>query len=112
MPRENWLRVYGADASEVMAACDETERGHELLHEDLPYPRGVVLHAVRHELARTVEDVLARRTRALLLDARAAAAAAPQVAEIMAAALGRNDAWMTDQVEAFSNLAAENYLGT
>ena len=104
MPEENWLRVYGADAPEVMAVCDEVERGHALLHERLPYPRGVVVHAARYEQARTVEDVLARRTRALLLDARAAGECAAVAAELLAGELGRDGAWVDGQVEGFREL--------
>jgi glycerol-3-phosphate dehydrogenase len=52
-----------------------------------------------------VEDVLARRTRALLLDARAAMAAAPLVATLMARALGRDAAWQQRQVVEFKELA-------
>ena len=106
MPTENWLRVYGADAPEVMAICDEVERGRDLLHERLPYPRGVVAHAARFELARTVEDVLARRTRALLLDARAASEAADEAATLLAAELGRDEAWAAEQAADFRSLAA------
>ena len=106
MPEANWLRVYGADADEVLAICREIEHGMDLLHDRLPYPRGVVVHAVRHELARTVEDVLARRTRALLLDASAAADAAEDVASLMADELGRDAAWVASQVAEFRDLAA------
>jgi glycerol-3-phosphate dehydrogenase len=106
MPSENWLRVYGSDAPEVMSVCDEIDRGHELLHERLPYPRGVVVHAVRFELARTVEDVLARRTRSLLLDAAAAAEVADEVAQLMAQELGRDAAWCSQQSADFHELAA------
>ena len=106
MPTENWLRVYGADAPEVMAICDEVDRGHDLLHERLPYPRGVVIHAVRYELARTVDDVLARRMRALLLDAAAASEASEDVANLMAAELGRDQEWVKAQIEEFRELAA------
>ncbi len=106
MPDENWLRVYGSDAAEVMAVCDEIEGGHDLLHERLPYPRGVVSHAARHELARTVEDVLARRTRALLLDAAAAAEVADEVAKLMSVELGRDEAWAAEQAADFRELAA------
>ena len=111
MPTENWLRVYGADAPEVMAVCDEIDGGHEPLHERLPYPRGVVVHATRHELARTVEDVLARRTRALLLDAAAAAEVAEDAASLMAAELGQDRDWEQAQVESFRDLAAGYTLG-
>ena len=100
------MRVYGADAPEVMAICDEVERGHDPLHERLPYPRGVVVHAVRHELARTVEDVLARRMRALLLDAAAASETAEEVAILMAKELGRDQDWVKAQIEEFHELAA------
>ena len=100
------LRVYGADAVEVRAVCAELERGEEPLHPRLPYPRGAVVHAARHEMARGVEDVLARPTRALLLDARAAAEAAPDVAALLATELGRDAAWQRAQVEAFRALAA------
>ena len=106
MPSENWLRVYGADAPEVMAVCKEIEGGMDPLHERLPYPRGVAVHAVRHELARTVEDVLARRTRALLLDAAAAAEVAEDVAGLVAAELGRDADWACKQAAAFRELAA------
>ena len=64
--------------------------------------------AVRHEMARTVEDVLARRTRALFLNARAAIEMAPAVAALMAAELGRDDAWIAAQVRAFGEVA-KNY---
>jgi glycerol-3-phosphate dehydrogenase len=65
-----------------------------------------VARAARFEMARTVEDVLARRSRALFLDARAASAAAPAVASALASALGRDDAWRESQARAFRALAA------
>ena len=68
--------------------------------------RAEVVGAVREEMARTVEDVLARRTRALLLDARASIEAAPAVAEIMAAELGDSEPWQSEQVAAFTKLAS------
>jgi len=64
---------------------------------------------VRHEGARTVEDILARRTRALLLHARASMSAAPRVAQLMAQELGKDLAWQENQVAAFSELA-QGYL--
>jgi glycerol-3-phosphate dehydrogenase len=56
-------------------------------------------------MARTVEDFLSRRTRALLLGARASIEMAPQVAELMARALGRDKAWQDNQVSAYKKLA-------
>jgi glycerol-3-phosphate dehydrogenase len=67
--------------------------------------------AARHEMARTVEDVLARRTRALLLDARGSIEAAPMAAELLAAELGRDMAWQQAQVRDYSELA-NGYLLT
>ena len=60
-------------------------------------------------MAQTVEDVLARRTRALFLDARAAVVMAPEVAALLAEELGRNAEWCEMQVEEF-NQVAKNYL--
>ncbi len=65
--------------------------------------------AVREEMARTVEDVLARRTRALFLNTRAALDMAPRVAEIVARELGRDEAWQRSQCAAFTAVA-QNYL--
>ncbi len=95
------LRVYGSDAAAIGAL------GHsEPLHPSLPYTAAEVIWAVRHEMARTVEDVLARRTRALFLNAKAAWEMAPQVASLMAKELGRDSAWEADQVREFRNVAA------
>jgi glycerol-3-phosphate dehydrogenase len=60
-------------------------------------------------MARTLEDALSRRTRALLLNARAAIAMAPRVAELMARELGRGPSWQAEQVRAFHTLA-QSYL--
>ena len=67
---------------------------------------GHVSWAARHEMARTIEDVLARRTRGLLLDARASIEAAPRVARVLAAELGKDAAWEKAQVDSFRELAA------
>jgi glycerol-3-phosphate dehydrogenase len=66
-----------------------------------------IRHYVREEMARTVEDILARRTRLLILDARAAIEAAPMVATAMAAELQRDAAWECTQVESFQALARQ-----
>jgi glycerol-3-phosphate dehydrogenase len=62
-------------------------------------------------MARTVEDVLARRTRALLLDARAAIEAAPTVADLLARELGRSDGWKLKDLANFQE-TARGYLYT
>jgi glycerol-3-phosphate dehydrogenase len=99
------LAVYGIDRKKVeRLAASETGLG-DLLHIRLPYLKAEVVWAAREEMARTVEDVLARRTRALLLDSSAAAEAAPRVAEILAEELHRDTGWQTNQVKDFSTLA-------
>ncbi len=75
------------------------------MHTDLPYTGAEVVWAARHEMARTVEDVLARRTRALFLNARAATAMAPEVARLMAAELGWDATRTSAEVAAFTALA-------
>ena len=103
------LWVYGSDAELVRAIASDDPKLLEPMHPDLTYCTAEVIWAVRHEMARTVEDILSRRTRALLLNARAAISLAPNVAAIMASELGENAAWAADQVTAFRALA-QNYL--
>jgi glycerol-3-phosphate dehydrogenase len=103
------LHGYGADAPALRALLAGDPRLDVPLHPALPVLRGEVVWAARHELARTVEDVLARRTRALLLDARASMEAAPAAAALLAEALGRDDGWAAAQVAAYRALA-EGYL--
>jgi len=100
------LEVHGADAIAIQEMIrSHPERGRQL-HAALPYVEAEVIWAARWEMARTVEDVLSRRTRALLLNARAAATMAPRVAEILAGELGRGGSWQRDQVERFTQLAS------
>jgi len=75
------------------------------LHPALPYTREDVIRAVRDEMACAVEDVLARRTRALFLNAQAAIKMAPAVASIMADEMGFGNAWESAQVEEFDRTA-------
>jgi glycerol-3-phosphate dehydrogenase len=57
-------------------------------------------------MARTIEDVLARRLRLLFLDAKAAISAAPRVAALMAEVLDLDEHWQQQQLEQFGRLAA------
>lgn len=99
------LSQYGAIAPDVQALIGKDLQWSLPLHQNLPYQQGVVVWAARYEMARTVEDVLARRTRALLLDAHASMEAAPLVASIMAQELERDLSWQRAQVEAYLALA-------
>jgi glycerol-3-phosphate dehydrogenase len=103
------LAGYGSDAPGLRELFKEEAAFGEPLHDAFPIRAGEVVWATRHEMARTVEDALSRRTRALLLDARSAIEVAPRVAELMAAELGRDAAWQAEQVAAFNELA-EGYL--
>ncbi len=103
------LRSYGSDASAVASLIRTQPSMATPLHPSLPYVEGEVVWHARKEMARTVEDVLARRTRALLLDAQASIAAAPAVARLLASELGHDDTWIQSQLEAYQNLA-EGYL--
>jgi glycerol-3-phosphate dehydrogenase len=103
------LWVYGSDAAEVRALADGDASLLEPLHPALPYCAAEVLWAVRAEMARTVDDVLSRRTRALFLNAHAAIEMSPRVAVIMASELRYGDAWVRDQLAAFKSLA-ETYI--
>jgi glycerol-3-phosphate dehydrogenase len=102
------LRVYGSDAP----AIQDLMRGEPALAEPLdaalPYTGAEVVWAVRHEMARNVEDILARRTRALFLNAKAAMRMAPRTAGLMARELHRDDAWQKSQVGSFGEVA-QNY---
>ena len=103
------LWFYGSDAPAVRAMEGAPGLG-ERLHPRLELTAGQVVWACRREMARTVDDVLARRTRSLLLDARAALEAAPRVAELMAKELGRGAAWAEGQVADFAAIAAVHTL--
>ena len=97
---------YGDDARLLASLAAGTPAWGDTLHPRLPYRACEVIWGVRSEWARTVEDVLARRTRALFLDARASMEIAPTVAALMAAELGRDEAWQREQVESFRRLAS------
>jgi glycerol-3-phosphate dehydrogenase len=84
---------------------DNTEWA-QAIHADLATTGAEVVWACRHEMARTIDDVLARRSRSLLYDARAASEAAEKVGMLMAEELGRDSVWVADQVESFRELAA------
>jgi glycerol-3-phosphate dehydrogenase len=103
------LADYGSDAPELEALMRDDAVHAELLHPGHDVVAAQVVWAARNEAARTVEDVLARRTRMLLLDARASIDMAPRVAQLLAQELDRDEAWQRDQVDAYSQLA-RHYL--
>jgi glycerol-3-phosphate dehydrogenase len=102
---EEHLAVYGTDGQKIMALMEEEPVLARRLVEWLPYTEAEAVWAVRHEMARTIEDVLARRLRVLFLDAQAALAAAPRVAALIAEELGYDEDWKRNQLIAFNKLA-------
>ena len=102
--------VYGALGEHIQRLAAKDLRLSERLHRELPYIAAEVIWATRHEMARTVEDVLARRTRALFLNAHAAIKMAHSVAAFMAEELSQSPAWVESQVEAFTQLAKQYTL--
>lgn len=102
---DHW-RVYGSDAEQIRALADDPVLSTRL-HPALPYLAAEVVWAAREEMARTVEDVLARRMRALFLNADAATAMAEPAASLLAAELGRDEEWVSEEVQEFSALAAQ-----
>jgi len=105
-----FLREYGYDTSTIQAMIAEEPGLSELIDTALPYTFTQVAFAVRFEMARTLEDVLSRRTRSLLLDSVAALRAAPAVALLIAREFGKDQSWADDQVRQFTALAQRNYM--
>ncbi len=103
------LAIYGADAKKIQELIDENQNLADKLHENLSYSAAEIVWATRFEMARSLEDVLARRTRALFLNARAAIEIAPQAAEIMARELEKDKVWIDEQIESFIG-TAKSYL--
>jgi glycerol-3-phosphate dehydrogenase len=104
-----WERVYGSDLPMLSALSSEENGLNALLHPRLPFRAREVVWSARFEMARTVEDVLARRTRALFLDARAAMESAPAVATLLARELNRSEGWRAKDLADFLKVA-KGYL--
>lgn len=103
------LRIYGNEAVEIeKLIADKPELGG-LLDPRLPYTRAEIIWISRNEMPLKLEDMLARRTRAIFLDARASSAIAPEVAEIMAGELKNDCKWAEAEVKDYNQLLL-NYL--
>jgi glycerol-3-phosphate dehydrogenase len=105
------LYYYGSDAEAIQSLVKNNPELGELIHPSLPYIKAEIIWAVQNEMCMTVEDALARRTRALLLDAKAAVASAPVVAALMAKEMGKDESWIKNQIDNF-NAIARNYILT
>lgn len=107
---ESWddpFYFYGSDAGSLRQQINGD--ANKWLSEELKIHKAQVIWAVEHEMARTLEDVLARRTRALLLNAKESRRIAPAVAEIMATVLSKDEKWKENQLKEFDQLS-EHYI--
>lgn len=102
---ESHLSVYGSDVSAIREIEQQNPELGERLHPHFPYRKSEVIWQVREEMARTVEDVLARRTRSLPLDAAASSEAADTTARLMAPVLGKGEDWIQSQINAYHSFA-------
>ncbi len=105
-PEAHLAGRYGTLAGDVLALVAGDPTLGEPLVAGLPYLRAEAVYAARHEMATTLEDVLARRTRAHLFDRPATLAAAPDVAALLASELGWDDAETARQLGAYAELVA------
>ena len=103
------LGWYGSDAPAIQQLMRTQPELAKQLHPALPIYAAQVIWAARFEMARTVDDVLARRTRALFLNAKAAIDMAPAVAALLASELGCDSTWKSQQIEQFASIA-EHYV--
>jgi glycerol-3-phosphate dehydrogenase len=107
----NWndpLYFYGSDADKIKQQMNGS--AGQWISDSLKIHKMQVRWAVKHEMARTLEDVLSRRTRTLLLDAHESIRIAPEVARIMAEEMGRDDCWINEQVKEYTQLAQQYVL--
>jgi glycerol-3-phosphate dehydrogenase len=102
------LFFYGSDEDELLNLAKQNGLG-ESISASLRVINAQVVWAVKYEMARTVEDFLARRTRCQLLDARESIKMAPQVAKIMAEELGKDEKWIAKQVDDYIKVTS-NYI--
>lgn len=105
------LYYYGTDKEKIFSLIDNDKSLAALLHPALPFIKAEIIWAVQNEMCMTVEDALSRRTRALLLDAKAAIESAPVVARLIAKETGKDESWITEQIKIFNSIA-KNYLPT
>jgi glycerol-3-phosphate dehydrogenase len=103
------FRIYGRFSNEIAKLSEGKPELNQQVHSRLPYTVAEIIWICRNEMAVTVEDLLARRTRSLFLDSRSSVEAAPGIARILAAELGRDEKWEAEQVSSFQKLA-ENYI--
>uniref|UniRef100_UPI0035644891 glycerol-3-phosphate dehydrogenase/oxidase n=1 Tax=Labilibaculum sp. TaxID=2060723 RepID=UPI0035644891 len=107
---KNPLYFYGADEEKITNLAKSETGMSEFVSKKLKVVAAQVVWAARNEMARSVEDVLSRRTRCLLLDAKESQLMAPKVAELLAKELGYDKQWEAHQVKQYKELASQYLL--
>jgi glycerol-3-phosphate dehydrogenase len=105
------FKIYGRFSGEIEKLTEGNPGQLRAVQSRFPYTVAEIRWICRNEMAVTIEDILARRTRALFLDSRASVEAAPEVARIMAEEYGYDEEWQKEQVKSYNKLA-ENYMLT
>eukprot|EP01029_Cantina_marsupialis_P006972 TRINITY_DN17687_c0_g1_i1.p1 TRINITY_DN17687_c0_g1~~TRINITY_DN17687_c0_g1_i1.p1 ORF type:complete len:516 (+),score=98.53 TRINITY_DN17687_c0_g1_i1:190-1737(+) len=106
----NPMYFYGSDEEKILDLAKKEDGLDEYLSSKLKVLNAQVVWGARYEMARTIEDILSRRTRSLLLDAKESIRMAPKVAELMAKELGYDKQWEENQVKDYKNLASRYIL--
>ncbi|MDN3668674.1 glycerol-3-phosphate dehydrogenase/oxidase [Echinicola jeungdonensis] len=104
------LGGYGIKATSIQKLIKDSPELGEKLHPQYPFTFAEVIWAIREEMAIKLEDILSRRIRLLILDAKAALEAAPKVAEVMAAEIGLEDSWVKEELEDFNKIAKKYFI--
>lgn len=107
--RSDHLYIYGSDLEYILQLQKSNPEYAQKLHHEMEFTVAEVIWAVRKEMARTIDDVLSRRVRALYMDAKASVDMAPTVASIMAKELNKDKDWEINQIEEYSSMA-KNYI--
>jgi glycerol-3-phosphate dehydrogenase len=107
--KDDRLKIYGDKAYEIEKITEQDPSTGKKLHPGLPYTKAEIIWICRNEMPVNIEDVLARRTRSLLLDVRASLGIAHEVAEIMAGELGQGKKWIEGQEAEYKKMTV-NYL--
>ena len=107
--RAHLCAAYGGNLRQVLALAEEDARLGRRVVPDLPYLLAEVVYACRYEMALTLDDVLSRRTRLVLEDTKQGIGIAGEVAEVMAAELGWDEAEIARQVTAYTAIVRREY---
>lgn len=105
LDRENHLYIYGSDIPKIIELQQNYPELKEKVHPDHEFTMAEIIWAIRYEMARTIDDILARRVRLLFLDARAAIQSSEKVARLLAKELGHNEAWVNKEISNFKKIA-------